>query len=187
MSVSQTTMLTALWAAGTMAGFGLAARLLQRGGDIYRMAALGLVIGISAFSLVIFSKPVESVLLFRIGSMLIGLGGGMFAVGTMLAAMDLARNSDNGFAIGAWSAVQATALGLALGMGGIVKDLVNALAQDGVLGVAMSGPETGYLVVYHIEIGLLFLCLAAIGPLAGRSVREGIQGTQGIGLADMPG
>ena len=50
-------------------------------------------------------------LLFRIGTVLIGFGGGLFAVGTLTAAMALARDGESGLALGAWGAVQATAAG----------------------------------------------------------------------------
>ena len=59
----------------------------------------------------IFAAPLESVLLFRIGTALIGFGGGLFAAGTLTAAMALARDGESGLALGAWGAVQATAAG----------------------------------------------------------------------------
>ena len=40
----------------------------------------------------IFAAPLDSPLLFRIGTVLIGFGGGLFAVGTLTAAMSLARD-----------------------------------------------------------------------------------------------
>ena len=187
MSVSDTTLLTAIWAAGTMAGFALSARLLGLGHDMFRLAAFGGLIGIFGFSTVIFSDPLNSVLLFRIGTGAIGLGGGLFAVGTMLAAMEIASKSDNGFAIGAWSATQATAIGIGLGAGGIMKDLFNTLAESGALGEALDRSASGYLFVYHIEIGLLFVCLAVLGPLVGRQAVRRIRSVNQFGLADLPG
>ena len=44
----------------------------------------------------IFAAPLGSVLLFRIGTALIGFGGGLFAVGTLTAAMALARDGESG-------------------------------------------------------------------------------------------
>ena len=43
-----------------------------------------------AFSAVIFAAPLDSPSLFRVGTVLIGFGGGLFAVGTLTAAMALA-------------------------------------------------------------------------------------------------
>jgi BCD family chlorophyll transporter-like MFS transporter len=97
--------------------------------------------------------------------MLIGLGGGLFSVGTLTSAMALARDGRSGIALGAWGAVQATAVGLAVVTGGALRDVVSALASSDLLGPAMSQPFTAYGVVYHLEIGLLFAALVAIGPL----------------------
>ena len=97
--------------------------------------------------------------------MLIGFGSGLFAVGTLTAAMRLADNMQAGIALGAWGAVQATAVGLAIAVGGGLRDLVSSLAVSGALGPALQTPSTGYGFVYYLEIVLLFVALAAIGPL----------------------
>ena len=49
--------------------------------------------------------------------------------------------------------------------GGLIRDGVGELASRGVLGAALDNPSTGYSVVYHIEIYLLFATLIALGPL----------------------
>ncbi|MEM6665356.1 MAG: MFS transporter, partial [Pseudomonadota bacterium] len=187
LSVSATTALTALFAGGTLLGFALAARMLSRGADTHRLAANGALVGIAAFSLVVFAAPFDSPLMFRIGTALIGFGAGLFAVGTMTAAMDLAEVSDNGLALGAWSAVQATAAGVGLALGGAIRDIMGGLADAGHLGVAMAVPATGYTFVYHIEIGLLFVSLIAIGPLVRYRRVGGETGTPRFGLAELPG
>ena len=87
LSVGATTGLTAILAAAMLGAFLLASRWLGRGADPIRMAGYGALIGIFAFAAVIFAAPLESVLLFRIGTGLIGFGGGLFAVGTLIAAM----------------------------------------------------------------------------------------------------
>ena len=48
---------------------------------------------------------------------------------------------------------------------GILRDVGAAVAQSGVLGEGMNEPAIGYLIVYHVEIALLFATLVAIGPL----------------------
>jgi BCD family chlorophyll transporter-like MFS transporter len=187
LTVGQTTALTAFFALGTLAGFGIAARTLGRNADPYRIAGFGAVAGVFAFSAVIFSAPLSSVLLFRIGTALIGFGGGLFAAGTLTAAMALARDGESGLALGTWGAVQATAAGSGIAIGGGLRDAVSALAESGALGRALAGPSTGYSVVYHIEIALLFATLVAIGPLV-RSVRSGFsQPSSKFGLAEFPG
>ncbi|MBC7715438.1 MAG: PucC family protein, partial [Pseudorhodobacter sp.] len=72
-------------------------------------------------------------------------------------------------ALGAWGAIQSTAAGLSMFFGGALRDVVTGLASSGALGAGMNTPSTGYSVVYHIEILLLFITLVAIGPLVGRN------------------
>jgi BCD family chlorophyll transporter-like MFS transporter len=189
LSVSATTLLTAIWAAGTLVGFALAGRWLAKGGDMYRLAGLGAMIGVVAFSAVVFAEPLQSPTLFRIGTALIGLGGGLFAVCTMLAAMEVSDTTDSGIAIGAWGAVQATAIGVGLALGGFIRDAVNFAVEAGMAGSALSAPAAGYGVVYHIEIGLLFASLVALGPLVGRARRRSTdhQQVRRFGIAELPG
>ncbi|GEP02032.1 BCD family MFS transporter [Methylobacterium oxalidis] len=169
LSVAATTALTAMLAAGGGLGLLIAARWLNRGGDPFRVAAAGAVVGIMAFSAVVFAAPLASPQLFATGVTLIGLGGGLFAHGTLTASMAKAGPEDTGLALGAWGAVQASAAGLAIAASGIVRDVGSELATSGALGEALSDASIGYLIVYHIEIALLFATLVAIGPL----VREG--------------
>ncbi|MGL4406249.1 MAG: BCD family MFS transporter [Notoacmeibacter sp.] len=186
LTVSQTTMLTAISAGAAILGFAVAARLVAKGGDMHAMAGIGMLIGIAGFSAVIFAEPFQSPALFRTGTAFIGFGNGLFGVGTMLAAMRLGRLSDNGIAIGAWGAVQATAAGLGIAFGGLIRDGVNQ-AVGVVANQAMSAPLAGYAVVYHIEIALLFAGLIAIGPLVGRDRYLKPEHPQPFGLAELPG
>lgn len=187
LTVSETTVLTALFAAGTLIGLALAARGLSRGMEPHRLAAIGPLVGVFAFSMVLFADPLGSPLLFRVGTILIGFGGGLFAVGTMTAAMAAAKGSDAGLALGAWGAAQATAAGAAILAGGVLRDFVSHLAGSGALGPALSTPAAGYGVVYHLEILLLFSTLVAIGPLARSSGAVERVTPKPFGLAAFPG
>ena len=187
LGVGATTLLTALMAGGTLAAFALAARALGRGADPHRLAAFGAVIGLAAFSAVIFAAPMDSALLFRVGAVLIGLGGGLFAVGTLTAAMGLESGGLNGLALGAWGAVQATTAGAAILVGGVLRDVATDLAARGALGPALTGPATGYGVVYHVELALLFATLVAIGPLVRSARTAPAQPSSRFGLAEFPG
>ncbi|WP_419815821.1 BCD family MFS transporter [Glacieibacterium sp.] len=169
LTVGSTTSLTALWACGTLAGLALAASALGRGGDPHRLAGLGAVTGTMAFVLVIFAGALGEAVLLRAGAAAIGFGGGLFAVGTLTAAMALAQSGAAGLALGAWGAVQASCTGAAILVGGLLKDGVGALAARGDLGPVLTNPATGYVTVYAIEIVLLFAALVALGPLARRS------------------
>lgn len=190
LSVSATSLLTALLAGGALCAFAISAKLLTAGVNPYRIAASGLLVGIAAFSMVIFAAPLESIGLFRTGTILIGFAGGLFAVSTLTAAMNIETRGYTGLALGAWGATQATAGGIAIAAGGVLRDVISSIASHGTFGEGMMLPSVGYSFVYHIEIFLLFATLAAIGPLV-KSVRasEAVSSTQNkkFGLASFPG
>jgi BCD family chlorophyll transporter-like MFS transporter len=171
LSVGATTSLTAMLAAGALLAFVLGARALLRGFDACRLAALGLLIGLPAFAAVIYSAPLHSSVMYRCGSTAIGFANGLFCVGTLASAMGRERSGGTGLALGAWGAVQACAAGLAIACGGALRDGLSALAAAGHLGPGLRGAAVGYSFVYHIEILLLFVALALIGPLVGPSRR----------------
>jgi BCD family chlorophyll transporter-like MFS transporter len=187
LSVSATTLLTAMWAFGALVGFVFAARWLKAGVDTYMMSARGLLIGIVAFCAVIFAAPLASGALFFAGAFGIGLGSGLFAISTLTAAMTLETGSlaGKGLALGAWGAAQATAAGLSIFIGGALRDVVNSAAIAGSFGPGMQNATTGYSVVYHLEIGLLFATLIAVGPLV-RTRRNTTPQAGRVGLADFP-
>ncbi|MDP3821945.1 MAG: BCD family MFS transporter [Burkholderiales bacterium] len=188
MAVGATTTLTAMTAAGALAAFVLASRWFYHGGDVYRLAAIGLLSGVVAFVCVIFADPLQSSLMFRFGAALIGFGGGLFSVATLTAAMNLETHGQSGLALGAWGAVQASAAGIAIAMGGGLRDVISNLATQGALGPALTSPSVGYSFVYHLEIGLLFATLIAIGPLVRTARREPHPQPAGrFGLAELPG
>lgn len=188
LSVSATTFLTAMWALGALVGLALAARWLSRGLDPYRMASRGLLSGIAAFCAVIFAAPLASTTMFFAGATVIGFGGGLFAVATLTAAMTMPAQglAGRGLALGAWGAAQATAAGLGVAIGGTLRDVVNHAATTGQLGEAMTSAATGYSVVYHVEIALLFVTLIVLGPLVRTGRFTPSEDTSKIGLADFP-
>jgi BCD family chlorophyll transporter-like MFS transporter len=190
LSVSSTTVLTFITAVGAICAFALAAKCLNRSIEAYRLAAVGTLLGILAFTCVIFSEPLQSPLLFRCGAFLIGFGGGLFSVSTLTAAMSFETDDMNGLVLGAWGAVQATAAGLAIALGGLIRDLISSLAQSGILGSALDSSATGYSFVYHIEFYLLFATLVVLGPLvAYRSPKTTVESAveKKFGLAELPG
>jgi BCD family chlorophyll transporter-like MFS transporter len=115
--------------------------------------------------------------LFTAGTFLIGLGAGLFSHGTLTATMQSAPKEQVGLALGAWGAVQATAAGLAMAIGGVARDLVVAFGNTGsFLGREFAGAATGYVVVYIIEVILLMATLVCMAPLVKkRNARESTQ------------
>lgn len=173
LNIGETTAISALWSAGMIAGFAYAARALGRGADAHRLAGTGVVIGIAAFATVVLSAPLASVALLCVGATGIGIGGGLFTVCTLIAAMGEVSADTSGLALGAWGAVQATAGGLAILVSGALRDGFEAVAMTGRLGPGLIDPASGYSFVWHIEIALLFATLVAIGPLARRAAEHG--------------
>ncbi len=183
--VAWTTALTALLAVGGLVGFAVGARLLGAGMDPYRLAGSGAVAGLAAFSAVIFAAPLDAPGLFAAGTVLIGLGGGLFAHCTLTAAMAGAGREQIGLTLGVWGAVQASAAGAAVAAGGAIRDGVGALAEGGALGPALVTPAAGYVAVYLIEIALLFATLVAVGPLVRADGAGQPNAGSGYGLADI--
>ena len=162
LTVGTTTKLTATLAIGGLLGFGLASRVLSRGYDPARMASNGAMVGVPAFLLVMIAAPMESALLFAMGTALIGFGGGLFGHGTLTATMNHAPDSQRGLALGAWGAVQASAAGLAVALGGVIRDIVAAAAVNHPV-LPSIGPEaTGYTAVYALEVALLLVTIVAM-------------------------
>jgi MFS transporter, BCD family, chlorophyll transporter len=186
LSVGATTQLTALWALGTLVGFTIAASQLSKQAEPHRLAGYGVTIGAMAFALVILSGALSLTPVFCVGVVGIGLGGGLFSVGTLTAAMALTEDGQSGLALGAWGGVQATAAGLAIAISGGLRDLFSTLSHQGALGPAMTGPEAGYGIVYHIEIMLLVAALIAIGPLAKHAATSFTPTQSRFGLTEFP-
>ena len=155
LSVGTTTALTATLALGGLLGFSLASNILSKGFDPFRMASIGALCGIPAFLAVILSAAVDSSALFALGILFIGFGGGLFGHGTLTATMNLAPPGQSGLALGAWGAVQATAAGLAIAAGGVIRDLIDTFYQA----------PLGYDFVYSIEIVMLAITVITMLPL----------------------
>ena len=171
MPVGATTQLTAGLALGGLVGFALASRILGRGADPFRMAATGVLTGILAFATVILASSFNSVPMFASGAVLVGLGAGLFGHGTLTATMNSAPKEQTGLALGAWGAVQATAAGIAVALGGVLNDVVGALASRGLFGPGMAVPSSGYIFVYAIEMVMLAVTLVLMTALVGSTQR----------------
>lgn len=185
LSVSSTSFLTVLMACGALMAFVLSGLLSQKGLNPHLITTLGLLAGLLAFSLVLMSEPFSSPTAFRVGTALIGFGAGMVSIGTLMSAMNLEDGGFTGMALGAWGAAQATSMGLAIAAGGALRDAIGSYAMAGGLGPVLQSPATGYAVVYQIELVLLFISLAALGPLVKR-VWVQKPARRPFGLADFP-
>ena len=186
LDVGITSGLTALSAGGALLAFVGAARWLANGMNACRLASIGALVGVLAFAAIIFSAPLQAPTLFKLGAALVGFGGGLFSVGMLITAMSYGDTQWSGLVLGAWGAVQATAAGLGMALGGAMRDGVDSLAQSGWLGEVLQSPVTGYSFVYHLEMYLLFVVLVALGPMVRRRTdSHSALGTR-LGLAEFP-
>jgi BCD family chlorophyll transporter-like MFS transporter len=186
LTVSATTKLTALFALGGLVGFAFASHVLGRGGDPYRVATTGALLGLPAFALVLLAAPVGVALLFPLGNFLIGFGGALFGHGTLTATMTRAPKNQAGLALGAWGAVQASAAGLAMALSGGIRDGVNAALDASAAFEGLGAVAGGYITVYALEIGLLLVTIAAAAPLL-RRVAAGGSGAAAAAIANPRG
>lgn len=167
MSVAETTKLTAVLAGGGLIGFATAWRVLGRGGDPAWMAWLGALVGVPAFGAILFAAQANSVAVFVAATLFAGFGAGLFGHGTLTATMRAAPKARIGLALGAWGAVQATAAGIGVALGGIARDVVAALPAG-----SLFGDATAYMPVFGTEMLVLAAACLVIGPLLPRSSRR---------------
>ena len=99
--------------------------------------------------------------------------GRLFGHGTLTATMRAAPRDQIGLALGAWGAVQTTAAGAAIALGGVIRDVM-LLAPDGAQGAAP------YLPVFGLEVGLLLLALILALPLRRQDIDTGLRTTTSL-------
>ncbi len=160
LTVAATTKLTALLAAGTLTGFGVASRVLGRGGAPMPLAVSGALVGLPGFGAIVLSSVVGEIAFFLCGTFAIGVGIGLFGHATLTATMRAAPPNRIGLALGAWGAVQATAAGIGVALAGIVRDSLVAVPQ-----LAGSGPAAPYNAVFILEAVFLLVAIAVALPL----------------------
>jgi BCD family chlorophyll transporter-like MFS transporter len=166
LSVAATTRLTAVLAGGGLVGFAIASKVLMGGRDPLDVAWWGALIGVPAFALIIAAGPMGEASMFVIGTAFAGLGAGLFGHGTLTATMRSAPRAQVGLALGAWGAVQATAAGVAVALGGILRDLVLAMPDADTF-----RPEAAYTPVFTIELLLLLAAVLTILALRRNQTR----------------
>ncbi len=159
-SVAQTTLLTAIFAAGTLIGFGIASHALSTGRAPLQLATIGAAIGVPGFLAIVLSSVVIGPALFVSGTLAVGLGAGLFGHATLTATIRNAPEGRVGLSLGAWGAVQATCAGVGVLLAGIVRDvLVGLSAATGL------SPQTPYNVVFGIEIVFLVITVVVALPM----------------------
>jgi BCD family chlorophyll transporter-like MFS transporter len=105
-------------------------------------------------------RPSGSVWIFVAGVLVAGFGAGLFGHGTLTATMRAAPRERIGLSLGAWGAAQATAAGVGVAAGGVIRDLL--ILPD-------ASPATPYLPAFALEILFLALALLIARPLMRRA------------------
>jgi len=182
LSVAQTTKLTALFAGGTLLGFGFASRLLAGDFRPEKLALNGAALGVPGFLLIIYASLGGGVPSFLLGVFGVGLATGLFGHATLTATMRAAPRDRVGLALGAWGAAQACAAGLGVALAGIVRDVIVGLQVPS--GHAV---ETPYTAVFMIEVVSLLVAIIVIWPMiyggfygAAKRARHDNSNTKGV-------
>ncbi len=178
MSVSETTQLTALWGVAMLAAIAIAGWLLWKGRSSVLLIIAGCAVGAVGFLTITYASDVALVTPFRVGVAMIGIGRGLFIVGSIALVMSLTDIGHAGLFIGLWGVMQAIAQGCGTIGGGIVRDISQHLTGSVVL---------GYTVVYSASLSLLVLSLVLVVVLRlDRQMRESGARSPWEGLQDIP-
>jgi BCD family chlorophyll transporter-like MFS transporter len=178
MSIAATTRLTALWGVAMLASIGLTGWLLWRGASPVAPILGGCALGALGFLAITLARDATLVGLFYAGVALIGLGRGMFIVGSVALVMGLSDGGHAGLFLGLWGVMQSLAQGFGTVGGGLARDL--ALQRTGSV-------LLGYTSVYVAACLCLVLALALFQILnLQRRIRAGDARAPWSGLQDIP-
>ena len=178
MSVSATTQLTAVWGMAMIIAVAVAGWLLWRGRLPSLPIMVGCAVGAVGFLTVSLAGRGANVGLFRSGVALIGLGRGLFIVGSISLVMALADRNHVGLFMGMWGVMQAMAQGFGTIGGGLARDIM----QQQLGNVAL-----GYTVVYMTSLVLLGIALMLLIVMRlGSKLRSGAVQSPWAGLQDLP-
>lgn len=148
MSVTATTLLTALWGVAMIIAVITAGWWLWTRGQSGRLLISGALVGMMGFLTVTCAGAIESTLLFQVGVAGIGFGRGLFIVGSIATVMSLADRGHTGLFMGIWGVVQSLAQGFGTIGGGVARDAI---------GSATGNVLWGYVAVYAAASVFLFV------------------------------
>jgi BCD family chlorophyll transporter-like MFS transporter len=178
MSISATTGLTGLWGAAMLVAIPAAGWLLWRGYSPVLPILLGCAVGALGFLVISIASDAALITPFRSGVWLIGMGRGLFIVGSIALVMGLTDRSHAGLFLGLWGVMQALAQGLGAVGGGLARDLAEARTGSVVL---------GYTAVYGAALfGLLIALLLLVTLRPDRKLRADAASAPWAGLQDIP-
>ncbi len=178
MSVAATTRLTALWGIAMLVAIVLAGWWLWRGSSPVLLIALGCATGALGFLVIGYASDAELINPFRAGVWFIGMGRGMFVVGSLSLVMSITDRHHAGLFLGLWGVSQALAQGLGTIGGGLTRDIAHYLTGSVVI---------GYTTVYAASlIGLILSLLLLVFMRLERHFKEGAVRSPWANLQDVP-
>jgi BCD family chlorophyll transporter-like MFS transporter len=148
MSVTATTLLTALWGVAMIIAVITAGWWLWTRGQSGRLLISGALVGMMGFLTVTYAGTIDSTMLFQVGVAGIGFGRGLFIVGSIATVMSLADRGHTGLFMGIWGVVQSLAQGFGTIGGGVARDAI---------GSATGNVLWGYVAVYAAASVFLFV------------------------------
>ncbi|MBK9941518.1 MAG: BCD family MFS transporter [Kouleothrix sp.] len=177
MSISATTGLTALWGLAMLVAIPAAGWLLWRGFSPVLPIMLGSAVGALGFLVVAIASDASMITPFRSGVWLIGMGRGLFIVGSLALVMALTDRSHAGLFLGLWGVMQALAQGLGAVGGGLARDLAERQTGSVVL---------GYTAVYGTAMFGLLIALLLVVAMRLTRLRADSAVSPWQGLQDIP-
>lgn len=178
MSITATTQLTVFWGLAMLAAVAVSGLWLWRGRLPTALLGGGALLGALGFAVVSYASDTALVAPFRAGVALIGMGRGMFIVGSVALVMSLADSQHTGLFMGLWGVMQSLAQGFGVVGGGLARDIAQSQTGSVVL---------GYTAVYVAALVCLLLTLALLAALRlGRRLSSGAIRSPWSGLQDIP-
>lgn len=153
--VTETTRITSIW--GTCVLLSLVIAGVLEGRIAKRnIARFGGMSAIAAFVIIVISGMILRESLFYTGVVLLGLATGVASVSNLSLMLDMTVEGRVGMFMGAWGMADSFARLTGSVMSGAVRDLVSQMAAN---------PVSGYLVVFSIQAGMLFISLVLLSKI----------------------
>ena len=164
MSVEETTRFAAWWGGMSIVGSLLSLMLSRRFRALNnsRLATGGVLLLIATFALFGVASLAGLRNLITPGLMLLGLGLGLWNIGTLGLMMDMSPPGRAGTFLGFWTLVVTLARGAGVSGGGILRDLALLAGND---------LQLAYAAVFFIEVAGLALALYALGRVGARELQ----------------
>ena len=166
LSVAQTTRITSIWGIFFLVTLIMGGALERRVSKI-RQARIGAWSGITAFALIVISGALGNLSLFYIGVVALGLATGLATVSNLSLMLDMTTAGKVGLFMGVWGMASAFSRLSGNLLGGVLRDLITAAANDAVF---------GYSAVFLIQMLILGFSLLLLRQVDVASFKQKAEG-----------